>query len=181
MSRLMLSRFTGPDVEAATWLARESSLVVGEEQRYLGVKPGTGSALVGEPRGKPKGIQAEHQARWIGDLVDDVGEAGNAHRIIQVVAFDVPAALREAVRAWYAEEHIPMLMRADGWLRARRFEVVSPREPTYTSLAIHELRDIAVMDSPERAAARDTPWRAQFASRPWFEGSGRWLYERTQR
>jgi hypothetical protein len=71
-----------------------------------------------------------------------------------------------------------MLMRADGWLRARRMCVESFTGAPFTSIAIHELRALEVMNSPERALARGTAWRSMFSAEPWFEASGRWLYRR---
>jgi len=72
-----------------------------------------------------------------------------------------------------------MLMRAPGWLRARRFEAVrSIGVRRYTSIALHDLRDLAVLDSKERALARSTQWRARLERASWFQQAGRFVYRR---
>lgn len=93
------------------------------------------------------------------------------------VAFSVPEADEAEFDAWYTEEHVPLLMAADGWLRVRRYRVLPGHDgPPWTHLALHELRDAAVLDAPERERARTTEWRDRLARRPWFTASGRWLY-----
>jgi len=47
----------------------------------------------------------------------------------------------------------------------------------WTHLAFHELRDIDVLASKERAFARSTAWRAVLLPEPWFEAAGRLLFE----
>ena len=118
-------------------------------------------------------------ARYRAIEVSDSGPATEHAAVIMLVAFNVPDDQRAEVDLWYAQEHIPLLLRADGWLRARRYDVVAQEGgPAWTSLAFHELRDVGVLNSPERAAARSTPWRAQLAGSPWFEAAGRWVYAR---
>jgi hypothetical protein len=115
--------------------------------------------------------------RYLCDELFDIGPAEERPGALSVVAFSVPAVDRAEFAAWYEEEHVPMLMRADGWLRVRQYE---PRPgfdgPAWTHLTLHELRDVQVMDSDERKAARATPRRAALAERHWFGRSGRWLY-----
>jgi hypothetical protein len=110
------------------------------------------------------------------DLLTDTGLVAEPFGALMLVAFDVPADRADEVARWYDDEHIMLLMRADGWLRARRFNVVNHTGKRWTSLAFHELRDVSVMDSPERAIARSTPWRAQLEREGWFVQAGRWIY-----
>jgi hypothetical protein len=111
------------------------------------------------------------------DLVSDTGPAVESAGVVMLVAFNVPAELTAEVDRWYEEEHIGLLMKADGWLRARRFRVPSFADgPRWTSLAFHELRDIAVMASPERAIARSTAWRAELEKGGWFRTAGRGVF-----
>lgn len=99
--------------------------------------------------------------------------------ILMIVAFDVPPDYVAEVERWYSEEHIPLLMRAPGWMRARRYHVEHCQGGRrFTSIALHELRDRAVLDSEERAFARATAWRTHLAAQPWFEAAGRFVYER---
>jgi hypothetical protein len=115
--------------------------------------------------------------RYICEETSDTGVNTEPAAYLQAVAFTVPEEARREFDGWYAEEHIPMLMKADGWLRVRRYRVRPGGDgPAWTDIALHDLRDRAVLDSPERAAARDTPRRAVLAGNPWFGRSGRWLY-----
>lgn len=95
---------------------------------------------------------------------------------LSVVAFEVPDEDVEAFDDWYENEHVAALLKADSWLRVRRWRVLSGDGGPWTHLALHELADLDVMDSPERAAARVGPKRDALAGREWFQMSGRWLY-----
>jgi hypothetical protein len=109
--------------------------------------------------------------------LSDTGPVEQRAGVLSVVAFSVPEEDRHDFEAWYAEEHVPLLMQADGWLRVRRYRVRPGHDgPSWTHLALHELRDAGVMDAPERERARTTEWRGRLARRPWFDRSGRWLY-----
>ncbi|MEE4455181.1 hypothetical protein [Novosphingobium resinovorum] len=111
------------------------------------------------------------------EQVSDSGPSAEPFGIIMMVAFDVPPDRTAEVDRWYDEEHIGLLMKADGWLRARRYRVLSHHGgPRWTSLAFHELRDITVMASPERAFARSTAWRARLEQEPWFPAAGRGVF-----
>lgn len=121
----------------------------------------------------PEGHFASYRCAPLGDT----GLAPEMHRILMIVAFNCPEARIPELERWYAEEHIRMLRKADGWLRAVHCRVRGMTgSPPWTHIAFHELRDLAVMDSPERAAARDTPWRDRLAAEPWFPLAGRWVY-----
>ena len=43
--------------------------------------------------------------------------------MILAVAMSVPEDSEDDVAAWYAEEHIPMLLKVPGWRRIRRFRL----------------------------------------------------------
>ncbi|KZT74994.1 hypothetical protein DAEQUDRAFT_720200 [Daedalea quercina L-15889] len=70
---------------------------------------------------------------------------------------------------WYDEEHIPMLSKAPGWVRTRRFvlkdwgqmgvegQKQQKEPPKY--LALHEWQSKDVFHSAEYKAAMSTPWR----------------------
>ncbi|SNS25198.1 hypothetical protein SAMN05216276_1006163 [Streptosporangium subroseum] len=115
--------------------------------------------------------------RHICEEISDTGENTEPSGYLWAVAFTVPEEARPEFEGWYGEEHVPMLMKADGWLRVRRYAVrPGSAGPEWTHIALHELRDLSVLDAPERAAARDTPRRAALAAQDWFGHSGRWLY-----
>jgi hypothetical protein len=110
------------------------------------------------------------------ELLTDTGNVDEPFGALMLVAFDVPPERAAEVADWYDNEHISLLMRADGWLRARRFNVLNHIGKRWTSLAFHELRDAKVMESEERKIARSTPWRAKLEQETWFRAAGRWTY-----
>lgn len=111
--------------------------------------------------------------------VTDSGAKPGVAAAMMLITFAVPADCNAEFEDWYASEHIPMLLKAEGWLRARRFVVTghSNGAAGWTSIAIHLMTSLDVLDSEERRLARTTPWRARFASLPWFEAAGRFLYQ----
>jgi hypothetical protein len=117
-------------------------------------------------------------ARYLCVESQDSGSYAGVHRVLMIVAFQVPATRVAEVERWYREEHGPMLLRAPGWLRMRRYRLQAGMGgKLWTHLALHELRDAAVLDSAERALARSTPWRAQLEREGWFAQAGRFVYE----
>lgn len=115
--------------------------------------------------------------RYLCDEISDTGATAEPAGLLYVVAFAVPDEAAAEFDGWYEEEHVPLLMRVDGWLRVRRYRVRPGFDgPPWTHLALHELRDAATLDAPERAAARDTPRRDALAAQPWFARNDRWTY-----
>ena len=86
------------------------------------------------------------------------------------VFFTVPKSSTDLFDAWYEEDHIPILMECEDWLMVRRFDIVSGDPENYTHMALHYLRDLSALNSPARAKARATNWRAKLATEPWFKG-----------
>jgi len=117
-------------------------------------------------------------ARYTCVETQDSGPCDEQHGVLMIVAFNVPIARTDEVERWYRQEHAPMLLRAPGWLRMRRYAPIQVAGgPRWTHLALHELRDAAVLESAERALARSTPWRAQLEQESWFAQAGRFIYE----
>jgi len=117
-------------------------------------------------------------ARYLCVETEDSGPYEGSHGVLMIVAFQVPQERSADVERWYREEHGPMLLRAPGWLRMRRYRLHAGAGGTlWTHLALHELRDGAVLDSQERALARSTAWRAQLERESWFAQAGRFVYE----
>lgn len=115
--------------------------------------------------------------RYTCEEIFDSGAPGREHTHLSVVAFTVPDEDSEQFDDWYESEHAPALLEADDWLRVGRYRVLSGEGGPWTDLALHKLGSAEVMDSPERAAARQGPKREALAARDWFGDSGRWLYE----
>jgi hypothetical protein len=120
--------------------------------------------------------------RWERHVCAEVADDAKTRKpasILMVVAFCVPEERRREVDDWYEREHAPLLLKADGWLRARRYHgIASQGNAAWTHIALHDLRNVAVLDSEERAVARSTPWRARLCQESWFEKADRWVYER---
>lgn len=110
----------------------------------------------------------------------DSGTYPERHKVLMLVAFNVPPELFCEVEEWYEHEHAMLLMRAQGWYRVRRYHVPSQTNGAarWNHLAFHELSEVAVLDSQERKIARSTPWRARYETQAWFQAAGRWIYRR---
>jgi len=113
--------------------------------------------------------------RFTCEQVSDDGEATTG-AFLSAVAFTVPESDAAEFDRWYGDEHVPMLLEAPDWLRVRRYRVRDGEGGPWTHLALHELASLEVMDSPERARARNGPLREALAGHDWFGRSGRWLY-----
>ena len=72
--------------------------------------------------------------------------------------------------AWYVEEHLDMLLRSPYWPACRRYRIQNPGAGAWTHVALHYLTDLRALESPERDAARSTPWRARLDKESWFRG-----------
>ena len=84
------------------------------------------------------------------------------------VSLEVKPELEDELAKWYHEEHIPMLAKAPGWIRSRRFVLKDAGQmgvegqkeqrtpPKY--LAVHEWASLDAFESPEFKAAVSTPW-----------------------
>lgn len=158
--------------QAARWLAcyflDDMAALETPEYRRLKQEPGERTARMLD--------NVEGFTRYIADERSDTGAAGEEAGALLAIAFAVPDDDVAEFDGWYEEEHVPLLMRVPGWLRVRRYRVrPGSAGPPWTHLALHEVRDAATLERPERAAARDTPRRAALAARDWFS-SGRWIY-----
>lgn len=82
--------------------------------------------------------------------------------VIVVRAMSVPASAEEDLATWYAEEHIPMLLKVPGWRRIRTFRLRQSLDgPGPDFLALHELAGPEVLEEPGYRTAASTPWRDQ--------------------
>jgi hypothetical protein len=90
--------------------------------------------------------------------------------VLYAVWFNVPADRAKDFNDWYEQDHIPILLKCPDWRMVRRFDITDGEPETWTHLALHYLNDAAALESPERAEARQTPWRDRLAAEPWFKG-----------
>jgi len=83
------------------------------------------------------------------------------------VSLDVKPEAEDDFNKWYHEEHIPLLAKAPGWVRSRRFILKDcgqmgveaqkdQKPPKY--MTVHEWASMDSFVSPEYKAALATPW-----------------------
>ena len=75
---------------------------------------------------------------------------------VVTVAVTVHVTDADAYRAWFEEEHAPMLAKVPGWLRSRLFV---PQEGGDAFFALHDYSPDNGLDGPEHKASMDTPRR----------------------
>lgn len=84
---------------------------------------------------------------------DEFSIAASTHAVAVWMSVDDP----DDFAAWYVEEHVPLLFAVPGWLRCRRFQLVTGAGPQF--LALHDLASFDAVDDPRGAPARNTEWR----------------------
>ncbi len=151
-------RFRALDGQAPPWLAyyeMKSGVLDSPEYKALWA--------AASPREKSIMSSLRTLDRRVYELVSDSGSAGlsglsgGAPAAVLAVSLSVPAAMEDDLAAWYAEEHIPMLLAVPGWQRIRRYRLTAGTAPAHLSL--HELASASVLEDPGYRAAASTPWR----------------------
>ena len=100
--------------------------------------------------------------RRVYELISDSGAASEEPPpVVLAVSMSVHPGMDADLAAWYADEHIPMLLAVPGWRRVRRFRLIAGTAPAY--LALHELTTMAALEDPGFRAAVTTPWRNRIA------------------
>lgn len=84
------------------------------------------------------------------------------------IMVDIKGEAEEEFNQWYNEEHIPLMAKCPGWLRARRyvlkdwgrFGVDAPKSPSAPPkyLAVYEWASLDMLESDELKTALSTPW-----------------------
>jgi hypothetical protein len=94
--------------------------------------------------------------RWVCEQIgSNAFVPSMASRALFLACGDVPLEHEAELNRWYEEEHLPLLRKVDGVIGARRFRarVGSPRY-----IALYDLADELVPDSPQWRASLETPW-----------------------
>jgi len=78
----------------------------------------------------------------------------DTRRALLLVQMDAAPDDEAELNAWYEEDHLPERAALPGFLTARRFESVDGA-PKY--LALYELEDLSVLETPEYRALIDAP------------------------
>jgi hypothetical protein len=149
-------RFRALDGHAPPWLAyyeMKSGALDSPEYRAL--------AAAASAREKSVMSSLATLDRRVYELISDSGPApgspGGPPPVVLAVSLSVPAAMEDDLAAWYADEHIPMLLAVPGWRRVRRYRLTEGTAPAF--LALHEVASASVFDEPAYRAAVTTPWR----------------------
>ena len=150
-------RFRALDDQAPPWLAyyeMKSGALDSPEYR----------ALAASASAREKSIMSSLAAldRRVYELISDSGAASEEPPpVVLAVSMSVHPGMDADLAAWYADEHIPMLLAVPGWRRVRRFRLIAGTAPAY--LALHELTTMAALEEPGFRAAVTTPWRNRIA------------------
>jgi hypothetical protein len=155
-------RFQAADGEVPSWLATYD------------LAPGTldspdYKALAVNASAREKSIMSSLGTldRRVYELLSNSGAAwapgapdpGGPPPVLLAVGLSVPPSLEADLAAWYADEHIPMLLAVPGWRSIRRYRLTEGTAPMY--LALHDVASLAVFDEPAYHAAVTTPWRSR--------------------
>lgn len=89
--------------------------------------------------------------------VSRAGERGICGNVLLAVWWTPAPGTEDDFNAWYTQEHIPLLMKVPGWLRARRYSLLEGSGPRY--LALHDLDSEEALNEPAHEAVGRTPWR----------------------
>ena len=150
-------RFRALDEAAPPWLAyyeMKSGALDSPEYR----------ALAASASAREKSLMSSLAAldRRVYELISDSGAASEEPPpVVLAVSMSVQPGMEADLAAWYADEHIPMLLAVPGWRRVRRFRLIAGTAPAY--LALHELTTMAALEDPGFRAAVTTPWRNRIA------------------
>jgi len=156
-------RYRALDGETPSWLAiyeLDGPEVIGSpEYQALGAKPSDRDTSVAA------GLAALDRRVYEQIALEGLEVLPQPAPVILAVAMSVPEGSEEGLAAWYAEEHIPMLLKVPGWQRIRRFRLIrSLDDPGPTFLSLHDLAGPQVLEEPSYRAAVSTPWRDQIAA-----------------
>jgi hypothetical protein len=90
---------------------------------------------------------------------------------VYAVFFGVPVDREAEFNDWYGRDHTPLLLECADWLGVRRFRIEDGEPAGWTHLTLHYLSHLRALESPARARARASPWRARLEQEGWFKGA----------
>ena len=150
--------------------ARRYRALDGQKPTWLALYDLDSPEVIDSPAYKALGAQASDRDRSVAAglatldrrVYEQISSDGpGPGPVIVARAMSVPASAEEDMAAWYAEEHIPMLLNVPGWRRIRRFRLTraldGPEPGSF--LSVHELDGPEVLEDPGYRSAVSTPWR----------------------
>lgn len=151
-------RFRALDDKAPRWLAYyEMKVGVLESPEY--------KALGVSASAREKSIMSQLATldRRVYELISDDGSPSDGPPpVVLAVSLSVPPGREQDLAAWYADEHIPMLLAVPGWRRVRRFRLTGGTAALYLSL--HEVAGTSVFTEDSYRVATGTPWMKRIVS-----------------
>jgi hypothetical protein len=123
----------------------------------------------------------EHHERFVGEPLStqrrrDAGDGTVDAAVVYPAFLRAPLERLGELSRWYDEVHLPMLLSSPHWAMARRFRITAAKGLDFTHVALHYLTDLRALQSPERDAARGTPWRDKLVAEGWFSPEYRVCY-----
>jgi hypothetical protein len=100
--------------------------------------------------------------RRVFNLVLDGDEWTADPPYVLTVAMSPPPGSEDDFVAWYAQEHIRMLLAVPGWRRVRLFQQIDGTGPAF--MAVHELESPSVFEHENYEKSISTPWRGRVRS-----------------
>lgn len=104
-----------------------------------------------------------------------------------VVTFAVPEDYWNEFEAWYATEHLPIMLQEPLWAGCQIYRCLEndrgggapglEAPNAWTHVAIHSLRSREALQSPARERARSTAWRERLSHNEWHRTSARHVFE----
>ncbi len=145
-------RFLALDQAAPRWLA------------YYEIKPGVldsreYKSLAASASARERSVMSRLATldRRVYELISTDGSSPDGPPpVVLAISQSVRPGGDDDLAAWYAREHIPMLLAVPGWRRVRRFRLTGGTAPAY--LALHELASASVFEEDSYRAAVSTPW-----------------------
>jgi hypothetical protein len=167
--RMVLDGFVGAQRYKA--LENDNYLVVYDMESMAALKTPGYDKVKNQPSDETRWMLS-NVSNFTRNLGTEIGREGNPDPEAPYVfcaLFDVPAEAKPDFDAWMTGDHMPHLLKNKDWLGVRRFDLTVAEPDRFTRLAIHYLASLDALKSPERAAARDTKWRADMvAKHDWF-------------
>ncbi len=84
-----------------------------------------------------------------------------------MVGLWTPQEDRDELLSWYRQEHLPLLLGCSAWGGCRFVEVAAEQGCQF--YALHQLCELAALDSDQRKRSRDTDWFHRLKRKDWFD------------
>ena len=127
--------------------------------------------------------------RFVGEEIISQGNTWHPidDTLSYVVTFGVPEDYWNEFEAWYATEHLPIMLQEPLWAGCQIYRCIdhdrgsgapgTATQDSWTHVAFHSLRSMDAMQSPARERARSTAWRGRLSHNAWHRASVRHVFE----